>query len=297
MEPVSTRYRDTIRKMIAASKGAASVSVDQVFQRGNIALLPFIDSIIVENLRPGSGFRSFDNLRSLHALAAGGAKCLLLVEHYSNFDLPAFSYLLRNSGPEGAKLADDIVAIAGIKLSETNPVVSSFTEAYSRLVIYPSRAIDEIRNKVADPEVQAAEISKANQINLASMKELARLRASGKLILVFPSGTRFRPWDPSSKRGVREIDSYLRSFDYMSFVSINGNILQINPDGEMHEDLVDQDRIVFEISKPEECAAFREKVKATVSGDDDKKQAVVDAVMARLEAMHLEVEASGRRLA
>lgn len=292
MEPVSTRYRDTIRKMIAASKGTRSVSIDEVFQQGNLELLGYIESIVAENLEPGSEIRSFENLKKLHELAAAGAKCLLLVEHYSNFDLPAFLYLLRHVGPDGARVADDVVAIAGIKLSETNPVVASFSEAYSRLVIYPSRAIDELKVKIEDPDRRAQEISKANQINLASMKELARLRSSGKLILVFPSGTRYRPWDPSSKKGVREIDSYLRSFEYMCFVSINGNILEINPDGEMHEDLVGPDRVVYEVSQPELCSEFREKVKASVTGDDDKKQAVVDAIMARLETMHAAVEPS-----
>lgn len=271
---------------MAHSAGDTRVSLDNVYQEGHKHILPFIDAMVAENLEPGSGIRSFANLEKLAELSKAGSKCLLLVEHYSNFDLPALSYLLRKAGPKGQIIADSIVAMAGIKLSETNPVISTFTEAYSRLVIYPSRSIDELAIKISDPDARALETTKANAINLASMKEMSRLRADGKLILVFPAGTRFRPWDPASKRGVREIDSYVRSFDYMSFVSINGNILRINPEGEMMEDLLCRDRVIIDISEPRACGQFREKVKTTVPEGEDKKQAVADAVMAELEAMH-----------
>ncbi len=272
--------------MMAHTVGKMTVSTDEVFQEGNKNVLPFIDSMISENIAPGSGIRSFANIERLAALSRDGAKCLLLVEHYSNFDLPVLSYLLRKAGPEGERIANSIVAIAGIKLSESNPVVAGFSEAYSRLVIYPSRAIDEINAKITDPVKRAAETLKANAINLASMKELARLRKDGKLILVFPAGTRFRPWDPGSRRGVREIDSYIRSFDYMSLVSINGNILCLNPGGEMLEDLICHDRVIIDISEPKKCDEFRSRIKESTPEGEDRKQAAVDAVMAQLEAMH-----------
>lgn len=290
MEPISARYKDTIIRMMSHSKGGGGVSIDNVYQEGNKYILPFIDSMISENLEAGSGIRSFANIERLAALSRDGAKCLLLVEHYSNFDLPVLIYLLRKAGPEGERIADSIVAIAGIKLSETNPVVTAFSEAYSRLVIYPSRSIDEIATKIVDPARRAAETAKANAINLASMKALARLRTEGKIVLVFPAGTRFRPWDPASKRGVREIDSYIRSFDYLSFVSINGNILRLNTGGEMLEDMVCKDRVIVDVSEPRRCDEYRERVKASLPPDVDKKQGVVDAAMAELEAMHEGVE-------
>jgi len=293
MEPISTRYKDKILGMIQHSEGKTSVSVDDVYQEGNRAILPFIDSIIAENLAPGSGIRSFANIEKLASLARGGSKCLLLVEHYSNFDLPVLIYLLRKAGPEGERIANSIVAIAGIKLSETNPVVTAFSEAYSRLVIYPSRSIDELATLIKDPAQLAAETLKANSINLASMKTLARLRVEGRIVLVFPAGTRYRPWDQSSKKGVREIDSYIRSFDYLSFVSINGNILRLNPKGEMLEDMICQDRVVVDISEPRRCDEFRSRIKDRTPEGQDKKQAVVDAVMVELEAMH---ESVGRSI-
>ncbi|MBN2874887.1 MAG: 1-acyl-sn-glycerol-3-phosphate acyltransferase [Spirochaetales bacterium] len=286
MEPLSSQYKDTIQRMMAHSAGNKHVSIHDVYQEGNRSILPYIDAIIADSLEPGSGIRSFANIEKLAALSREGSKCLLLVEHYSNFDLPVLAYLLRKAGPEGERIADAIVAIAGIKLSESNPVVSAFSEAYSRLVIYPSRSMEELKSAITDPMKRAAETMKANAINLASMKELARLRTEGKLILVFPAGTRFRPWDPSSKRGVREIDSYIRSFDYMSLVSINGNILRLNPEGEMSEDILSKDRVVIDISEPLRCDEFRNRIKHQTPPGEDKKQATVDAVMAALETMH-----------
>lgn len=294
MESLTVNYSGIIREMMQHAHKKSTITIDEVYQEGNRTLLPYIEKIVADQLLPGSGVRSFTNLQRLAKLSRDGAKCLLLVEHYSNFDLPVLLYLLRKAGPEGERMAEDIVAIAALKLTESNPIVSAFSEAYSRLVIYPSRAIEEIEKKITDPALRAAEVAKANSINLASMKELARVRTSGKMILVFPAGTRFRPWDPSSKRGVREIDSYIRSFDYMSLVSINGNILHINPEGEMHEDLVNRDRVVFDVSEPRRCDDFRSHIKNATSPDADKKQAVVDAVMQELEAMHAGVEASLR---
>ncbi len=293
MEPISARYRETIMKMIKCSKRELAITTDDVYQPGNADILPFIDSIIEENLEKGSGIHDLPNLERLLELADSGKSCLLLLEHYSNFDLPVFSYLLRKAGPAGTRIAGALVAIAGIKLSETDPVVTAFTEAYSRLVIYPSRSLEIIKANLKDPKELVAEMMKSSSINRAAMKSLGELKVSGKLVLVFPSGTRYRPWDPSTKRGVREIDSYLKSFDYMCMVSINGNILRINPEGAMKEDLICRDKVVYDVSPPIECAGFREKAKQAKHFGDDRKQANVDALMAALEAMH---EAMDREL-
>jgi hypothetical protein len=292
VEPISARYRETIIKAIKHSRGQQSITTDNVYQPGNTAIVPFIEAIIDENLEPDSTIRSMENLIKLADLSTSGKSCLLLLEHYSNFDLPVFIHLLRKSGPEGIRIADSIVAIAGIKLSATDPIVTTFAEAYSRLVIYPSRSVEALKQGMRDPKALAEEMLKSNAINRATMKALGELKTSGKLILVFPSGTRHRPWDPATKRGVREIDSYLKSFDYMCLISINGNILRINPEGEMHEDLICRDTVILDASEPLACADFRETAKKDTRLGEDRKQAIVDALMDRLEEMHLAVEAT-----
>ncbi len=290
MESLSHRYRDRIMKMMAKSRGEDRVSESNVYQHGNTELLPFIDGMIEENLLPGSEVRHQDRLVELLAAANRGEACLLLMEHYSNFDLPVFHHLLRKSGPAGAAIADALVAIAGIKLNESNSVILSFTEAYSRLVIYPSRSIEIIKRNLKDPKELLAEVMRSTTVNRASMRTLAELKHQGRLVLVFPSGTRFRPWDPSTKHGLREIDSYLKGFSRMCLVSINGNILRINPEAEMDEDLLCQDRMVFDVSPIMDCAQYREHIKKEHSFREDKKQAIVDEIMVILEGMHNEAE-------
>jgi 1-acyl-sn-glycerol-3-phosphate acyltransferase len=287
LEPIANKYRDRIMRMMGVSRGQAVVSDTNVYQVGNREVLKYIDSIVEENLLPGSRVEGMDRLGELLAAARAGEPCLLLLEHYSNFDLPVFHYLLRKEGERGAAVADALLAIAGIKLNETNPVVLAFTEAYTRLVIYPSRSIEIIKDNLKDPKELVAEVMRSTTINRAAMHELARLKKEGKLVLVFPSGTRFRPWDPSTKRGVREIDSYIKSFSKMALVSINGNILRFGATAAaMEDDLICQDRVIYSVGPIIDCGEFREAVKHEHRLRDDKKQAIVDEIMTQLDRIH-----------
>jgi glycerol-3-phosphate O-acyltransferase len=290
MDTMYGKYKERVIEMIGRSKAGLQVDEERVYQEANPALLPYIDGIIEENLEPESRIEGFAHLESLLTKAKSGESCLLLMEHYSNFDLPAFMYLLRKLGASGKEIADAVVAIAGIKLSETNPVVTAFTEAYTRIVIYPSRSLEIIKNNLKDPKEMIGEMMKGSAINRAAMKALGEKKKQGKLVLVFPSGTRFRPWDPSTKKGVREIDSYIKTFDWMCCVSINGNILRLNPNGDMTQDIICRDVIVYDAGEPKRCEDFREHVKKH-SWHDDKKQAVADAIMDELERMHVAMNA------
>jgi hypothetical protein len=169
-------------------------------------------------------------------------------------------------------------------------VVLAFTEAYSRLVIYPSRSIEIIKENYKDPKELLAEVMRSTTVNLASMRALSHLKKQGHLVLVFPSGTRYRPWDPSTKRGVREIDSYIKSFSKMCLVAINGNILRLNDAGSMEEDLVCQDRVIYSPSPIIDCAEFRDQLKHEHHMGEDRKQARVDEIMAQLERLHESAE-------
>jgi 1-acyl-sn-glycerol-3-phosphate acyltransferase len=288
MEPIVRKYRDRIMRMMGVSRGQPLVSDKNVYQLGNPEILPFIDSIIAENILPGSGIQGFERLEELLAAAKAGEPCLLLLEHYSNFDLPVFHYLLRQQKPLGPEIADALLAIAGIKLNETNPVVLAFTEAYTRLVVYPSRSLEIIQRNLKDPKELLAEVMRSTTVNRASMKSLAELKRQGKILLVFPSGTRYRPWDPSTKKGVREIDSYVKSFSKMALVAINGNILRFNCEGgdAMEEDLLCEDRVLYSVGPITDCAEFRERMRHEHHFREDKKQALVDEIMIQLERLH-----------
>ncbi len=290
MEPISTRYKETIGRMIRLSQGSPDVDKGHVFLEGNLAIRSLIDSIIQENLEAGSGLRHASHVFELHRLAREGRSVLILSEHYSNADLPALIYFLSRLGDEGRAASEAIVAMAGIKLHEENLLIRVLTEAYTRIFIYPRHYLEIIRSKIKEPHELVQEVLKSNGINRAAMKSLARVKAAGKMVLVYPAGTRFRPWDSGSKRGVREIDSYIKTFDFMVLISINGNILRINPAGEMSEDLVVRDKLIMTVSPVIACREFRSAIKNEAGFREDKKQLVVDEVMRRLDELHRNAE-------
>ena len=278
-------FGDQIKRVMKVSKAPTVVTEDNVFQEGDPNVLSILDELIEYVTLPGSRLDGYENLLELLEKAESGKACLLLVEHYSNMDLSIVSYLARKAGSRGQAISDSLIAIGGIKLNEDNPVVAAFTGAYTKLVIYPSRSIQAL-----DPEKDKDEINRANAINRAAMKALIRHKYKGHLVLVFPSGTRYRPWEPDSKKGVREIDSYIRSFDYMCFAALNGEVLHVQRT-DMMNDLVTKDIVRVTISPVADCAKFREKVLAETSDDEDKKQAVADAIMNELEKLHITAEA------
>ncbi len=290
METIKSRYGHLIGELMTHVPKEAQVSELNVYQEGARSILPFIDTIIDDYLDDCSSIEGLEHLESLHADASRGESCLLLMEHYSNFDLPVFHYLLRKASTDGDALASNIVAIAGIKLNEENPAVHAFARAYTRIVIYPSRSMQIIKEKFKDPKELYHEMKRSLSINHAAMKALANAKQNGKMILVFPAGTRYRPWDPSSKQGVREIASYIKSFSKFCLVSINGNILRLNTSGDMGEDILHHDRIIYSVSPVHDSKEFLESVKYDLHFRDDKKQAVVDTIMDLLEAMHQETE-------
>jgi glycerol-3-phosphate O-acyltransferase len=292
MDTLSTAFRDVIKKAVSITKTATVVTEQNVFQQGDANIVPLLDQIVETLILPGSGMSGMENLLDLYEKAVSGKSCLLLLEHYSNLDLSLFSYLLRKESEKGGEIADAVIAVAGIKLNEENPVVAAFTGAYSRLVIYPSRSLLGL-----DAEKNRTEIVRSNGINRAAMKALLKLKLSGKLILVFPSGTRYRPWDPDTKKGVREIDSYLKSFDYMCPVAINGEVLHVHQ-GDMMEDSVSKDLVRLTAGPVLSCAEFRNQARAEAEarGIEDKKQAAVDAVMRLLEDMHNKAEPERQKL-
>jgi glycerol-3-phosphate O-acyltransferase len=290
METLGGKFKNLVHEAIQCSRIDSVVTEQNVYQEGDENVLPLLHKIVETLALPGSGISGFEHLKDLLEKARAGHSCLLFVEHYSNLDLSAFHYFLGKEPDPGKDIANALVAIAGIKLNEENPVVAAFTGAHTRLVIYPSRSLTCL-----DPVKDRAEIVRSNGINRAAMKALMDIKVKGKLILVFPSGTRYRPWDPSTKKGVREIDSYVKSFDYMCMVAINGELLHIRQ-GDMMDDFVEEDVIRFTAGPVQSCTEFRNaaRAKAEAAGIEDKKQAVVDTIMERLEEMHIAGEAERR---
>jgi len=285
-----TFFADKIKKAMAISKVPTTITEDNVYQEGDEDILPLMDEMVDALALPGSGIYGFENLEDLFNKAKAGKPCLLLVEHYSNLDLSIVLAFLRDKGELGREMRNSVIAISGMKLNEDNPVVAAFASAYTRIVICPSRSLQGL-----DPEKDKAEIARSNAINRAAMKSLIRHKYKGNLVLVFPSGTRYRPGEPETKKGVREIDSYIRSFDYMCFVALNGHILHVQKT-DMMNDVVSKDIVRVTVGPVVDCNDFREKVRVSVAEDADIKQAVADALMVELEKMHTIAEVERLKL-
>jgi glycerol-3-phosphate O-acyltransferase len=286
METLTTAFASYIKKAMTLSKTPTVITEENVYQEGDNNILPLIDEMTGSLLLPGSGVDGMENLEELLAKAESGKSCLLLLEHYSNMDLSIFALLVKLAGGRGADIAKATVAIAGMKLNEDNPIVAAFAGAYSRIVIYPTRSLQGL-----DAETCRLETIRSNAINNAAMQKLREIKTRGKLILVFPSGTRYRPWDPSTKKGVREIDLYIRSFDYMCCVALNGEILHVQKT-DMMNDTVSKDIVKVTAGQVYSCVEFRNRMRteAEAAGIEDQKQATVDAIMDELEKLHNKAE-------
>lgn len=290
------KFGSVFAEMQKMSHAAAKIDETKVYEEANMQLRPYMWKLLDEAFNSESGLGNLENYKDFYEnVVIQGKSGLILMEHYTNLDLPGILYLLEKQGEDWAKdLSSRIVAVAGMKLNEADAGVRAFTEGFTRVVIYPTRSLNAVEGKEISEEEKIAEEQKARKINFAAMRAMDGCKKRGQVILVFPSGTRYRPGKPETKRGLREIDSYLRLFDKMILVSINGNCLRINPDNpdDMLADILEPGKCVFTASPVIDCKEFRNNILDNLpEGVEDPKQKTVDAVMEYLEKQHTEVGA------
>lgn len=288
-------YGKYFSEMMALSHAPDKIDETNIYQEANHDLEKYMNMILSDNFLPGSGLGNIQYFKEFYdKVSKEGKKGLILMEHYTNLDLPAIIYLLDKHGEDWSKeFSKKIVAVAGMKLNEASPAVKVWTEGFTRVVIYPTRSLTKATESDISEEEKIEEEKKARKINFAAMRAMDECKRRGQVILVFPSGTRYRPGEPDTKKGLKEIDSYLRLFDIVLPVSINGNCLRINPENQedMLMDIVEQDKVLLTASPIIECKKFREEVLASLpSNEPDPKQKIIDKVMEILEATHDEVE-------
>ncbi|MBP5569168.1 MAG: 1-acyl-sn-glycerol-3-phosphate acyltransferase [Treponema sp.] len=289
------KYQQFFTELKKASHAAAKIDENCIYQEANLETRKYMNYLLKDNVLKGSGLGNIEYFKAFYdAVTKEGKNGVVMMEHFSNLDLPIFLYLLEQTGEEWAKdFASRIVAIAGMKLNEANEGVRAFTEGFTRVVIYPTRSLDSLKAKGWTDEQIDEEQKRARKINFAAMRAMDGCKKRGQIILVFPSGTRYRPGKPETKRGLREIDSYMRLFDILIPVSINGSCLLINPENpdDMLADIVNPDVIRMTASPIVECKKFRNSILENVPADDpDPKQKTVDALMSIMEEMHDKVE-------
>lgn len=291
---IREKYADMLKSLANLSVAAARIDETNVYQKENPRTRKFMDELVADNMADGSRLEGKENFRAFLDAVKSGKHGLILMEHYSNTDLPALCYLLEHDlGEEGKNLSKRIVAIAGMKLNEANPLVRAFAESFTRVVIYPTRSLTKAEELASSEQEKLEEEKRARKINLAAMRAMDKCKRDGEVILVFPSGTRYRPGHPETKRGLREIDSYLRMFDVMILVTINGSVLTIdmsNPD-DMLADLIEPAVQIFTASPVIDCKQFRKDYLESLPADEpDPKQKVIDHIMEIFDEQHERIE-------
>lgn len=289
------KFGNLFAEMVAHSKAAAKIDETKVYEEANPEMRKYMFKLLDDTFSADSGLGNLENFKDFYEkVVKQGKSGLILMEHYTNLDLPAIIYLLQKVGePWADDFASRIVAVAGMKLNEASAGVRAFTEGFTRVVIYPTRSLNAVEAKGISQEDLKAEEQKARKINFAAMRAMDACKKRGQMILVFPSGTRYRPGKPETKRGLREIDSYLRLFDYMLLVGINGNCLRINPENpdDMLEDILEPGKVTLTAYPVLDCKNFREAVLSALPADEpDPKQKTVDKVMQILDEIHNQVE-------
>ena len=116
------------------SRAQNVITEENVLQPANEGIRKHMDAMCGEHMLPGSEFRGLEHAAQFLEAIQSGKRGIILMEHYSNFDLPGLMWLLERSGPVGKELASRIIAMSGMKLNEENPYVSAFAEAYSRII-------------------------------------------------------------------------------------------------------------------------------------------------------------------
>ena len=256
------------------------ITPENIFQEGLPYNYPLFIELVDKLMLPGSGVNGAKHLMQIHDLIKGGKTVLLLMKHSGNFDVPCFYSLLSKEGRHYQDILDRIVFIAGRKLNEESAMVKTFTEIFSRIVIVPNREIPlETSDETMEQKIyRETFITEASRINRAALRMMMQLKKKGRIIAVFPLGGRPKPL--LENRGVKEITTYMKLFDYAYFIEMQGNLIPVGDQMEIEE--TRQDRIVFNISEPVSTEAYLEKSrklfeKQTETSDFD--QFNVDRVM------------------
>lgn len=254
---------------------AGNKAANSPYESAITSLRPYMNKILDFALLPGSKLEGIESVREFFSLVKAGQRGLITSEHYSNLDLPIIIALMERAGVD----CSGVVAVAGRKLNDDSPFVRAFAAAYSRVVITPSR-------HMTDPAIARVE-------NFSAMRAMDRLARAGHAILVFPAGTRAREGRPETRRGLREIDSYLRLFDIILPLAIDGCPLRITDESDMLKDELEPCLVRVAAGGVLKARDFRReaqkvfKEKGAADGVDEK-QFIVDELMTRLNKLHNE---------
>ncbi len=121
-----------------------------------------------------------ENLKALDGVL-GHFPITLISNHLSHLDAPAIFTLLHNSSPEGRKIAESLVFIAG-RLA--------FEPDFTRLGLYMFGTLLVCSKKDMADNPSLSDVM--TKINMRAFRNSQKLQSDGKIIAIFPEGTRSR---------------------------------------------------------------------------------------------------------
>lgn len=280
-------------KMMSNSKMNEDISItpENIYQVAHKANRDLLFEIMSMSHLDGSTILGAENIIKLYELAKKGKSCLILSEHVSNLDVPSmFVRFYQHPEIRLKEIFEKFIFIAGLKLNET-PLVKLYTEMFTRIVIFPIRGLSEMQNK----EEYKKEIDLAKKINLRSTRKIKELRTKGNIFILYPAGTRYRPWKPETKKAVKETASYLSSFDYFVCSSINGNNMVPMAHEDMTKEVIKKDVIVFSFGDIKEAKPFITNIyndaeKKEISDKEKMKELVGSIIMEEIDSLHDKAE-------
>ncbi len=263
---------------------------EEVFQPCNKRNQEIVMSIISELLYENSTIVNSEHLHILAGYVAEGKSCLLLPEHYSNFDYPGLFYLSQKD-PLLKESFEKLICMAASKLNTESKVVLGFSEAFNRIMIYPARLKQQ--NEGQDIEEQ----KKLSIINQRALRVMLEYKQQGHMILMFPSGTRYRPGNPNTQKALTQVASFIKRFDYFCFIGISGNLLAVSPNNKMECDLICRDTMVYYIDEPQRGKDFLKSIENKMGKTADLKEQVSEEVTRTLKELHQRAEDIRRNIA
>lgn len=272
-------FLPTIFKMVQNSIYSQDIFEADIWQPQNEKNLNLVLGLVEKLVHENSKIVNSQYLEKVNTYLENGKSCIIMPEHYSNFDLPALFYLIKTQHPNLLELIGNTVSLAAAKLNAESKVVLAFSEAFHRIMIYPAR---EKEAKHGSSPEEIAQEKQLAIINQRAIRKMYNVRDEGRAILMFPSGTRYRPEKPESRNALEQAASFLKRFDYVCFMGIAGNTLIVNPNNNMAEDILRKDSMVYWVDEPISSKEFINNVK----GDSSDKKVVANAITNHLLSLH-----------
>lgn len=253
------------------------IKPDNVVQWGEPDIRAHFTAACRRLLLPGSGLLGAEHLVHLSKLAAGGESCMLCLNHQSNLDVPTLHVLLEDQGL--SEHAQRLIWLAGRKLHEDVGPTRLLVQAFHHLVVSP-------RSWMKDDHTDD-ERREARRINAAAHRAIRRLRGEGWIFGLFPTGTRERPHDATTRVAIPETDSYLKSFRYLLLGHIDGCTLPVSRDRDMTHETPRLDRVRFVFAPVAQTSVWRVQA-ARRFPHLDQRQATALAIIEDIAALAAE---------